>query len=1525
MPLEVPNTSDTPTAGLNLLQVPGTPVNRSNIDNSINLNPQSFSRNRELSSILGVPQPLFDADEAYAQREFQVMRDEANKQIAPYTHDMMNQNPEQYSAFKEDADDLSVVEHLLRAGGSLIGGSITSVGQIPSGLSRLFSIAHDSTLDAFLTPFEALNPELASEIKQAVTSPIPYTPWWTDPEIALEELGGAIKGTGEELSPEDPNFIEEVIGGVGQMASQMAVVLATGGLGAGVALFAQGADITGEKLDSTRKEGEKPESWEGMATVLGAGVSAVSEKYGLDLLMRRIPANVRNRFTRILIGAGTEATQEVLEEVGQNLVIMGFDKSRVPESDLFHQAAVAGSVGGIVSAIIPGRKRAAQTKTVMDKANEVVSNAKINETDPNTAANMRVQAVKGAGITHASIHVRDFVAYAKDNTDKVGELMAQITPRIKEAMGRDSRKIILNANEFGSLIFGTDHYNRLGDHMTYYVKSGLNRNRLTPAEAINEVKDNAERISRQAEKIEDPTLRQRTLSFVKKFIEGEDIGLNEVLAKAPSDVVTRVEQILENIKTEELTTEKQIRTARLDKIGDRLSAVEQETDSLESQVLAKKDAGKPTKRLENRLDRLVREERELLAEQTLYTRTLGTGAQAIVREGKPRVQGTKTVEQKVDRLRRLNVRADRQTEREARKAFRAGRRGAKEDIKSAQTVVLNFIRSSGLSNKKKGEYLATITTIDSLEKLEEMLPKLQERVLKDIDRQRKAQVKGAIEKLVKRGVKADTSPAVNSVLKEAQGVLRLKVSEAKELLDQEGADRDPMINTLLGLKAGSDRVDANQVEKILLDLDTLVEGGRAIGVANVLHRTQTREQLRNRVVEAVGDKPDTDIASKQEGLQKAVAYTFLGWSGSWRNKLQHVFSSKDRKRVDELLNELGLFKESREYDVNIRKTANRFTQLVKGRTKLTERQTLKQWQRDNTEQITLGPFTMNDGSVHTLKRTKAELRTLWMQAQNEDVKTTLQGEANNGGFTEAVFEAIQSEFTSFDRAMIEAQFEFYNEYYERINSTYRRVYGLNLPKVENYVPLRRDFGDDKGSEEFLRSILYRGGPKPASLKARKTGAQQRVKRAGDITTLQSHMAEMEYFIAYGEKVQTLNSVFSGSNNEVMNLITDKHGGKIAQIIQEDLRWFANKGAMQGTATEDILVQLMRNFSFAQLGAKPQIGLKQIASFAAFAQDVNSVEFTKSLARLATPKGWREAKELMNKSSFFRERGMNMDNDFKDLARDTNNNKLLNFMGTHPTFTRIMMLPIRYGDKGAILIGGYAHVKALMAAGKTEGEALESFGRLANATQQSSDPDQLSSLQRTSAFGRVFAQFLSSANAIARAEYEAIGELSKGRLDKGEFGKRILVYHFLIPNLIMFIGNGFEWESEDQLKASIFGALTGALILGDVIEFGVNLALGADRPTDIEGPHFFAFIQDLFDAMAGDWDIGFDEFVEGSKTIERLAEFGGALTGIPLEALYNIVRGTAQVGEAALTGDGRAAAEGGKLALGWSPYTIERTK
>ena len=803
-----------------------------------------------------------------------------------------------------------------------------------------------------------------------------------------------------------------------------------------------------------------------------------------------------------------------------------------------------------------------------------------------------------------------------------------------------------------------------------------------------------------------------------------------------------------------------------------------------------------------------------------------------------------------------------------------------------------------------------------------------------VDKQRKAQVKGALLKLAGKGLQkpasgkkaSKTNPAVDAVLSNVKEILNIKKEDAqtrlKDLENQEpgtaGANA-AIDGMLLGLRVDPTLVDATELENFLIELTDVVEQGKAINKAGKLWRAHQDEQLRSKVEEAMGPPPAKLPSTKKMQKKNLVNKIWLSWNGAWRNKLQHIFKNPDGKFVEEVLVELSLFDESRANDIGVEKAMREFNTAIEQKTGMTARQILKKFQNDMQEDITLPTMSGADGRPMQVTLTRSQMRKRVMEMKNEDLRT-LAMDPKTENYTLAIIEAMEAEMANtFDATVMATQLEFYNEYYSRINTVYRRMYGVNLPKVDQYIPIKRDFGDGDGAnkDEFLKSILYRGGAIPGSLKSR-APTLQRLKKSGDIETMMSHVTEMEYFIAYAEKVSRLNRVFGGDNNAIMNRITDEFGTAAAATIKADLGYFSNRAVQSSITGEDIIVRLMRNFGFAQLGAKPQIGLKQLASFSAFAQDTNPIDFVDGITEFASnPKA---AFALLNKSDFFANRGMNLDIDFKELTQDAVSGKYMNFMGKHPNFTRVMMLPIRYGDKAAIAVGGYAYITAKMKNGMSEEQAIRSFERLANRTQQSADPDQLSEIQRGSGFGRIMAQFMSSANAVTRAEIEAFGEWKKGRIDNKEMMKRFIIYHFMIPNFIMMASNAFTFEGEDQLKASLLGSFTGLILLGDVIEILAATLMQDEDIFDIKGRHPLELGNDLAEVvnLFASGDIAYLDFENAIGALETTLEFGSGLTGIPAATLFNELQGAGKMLSSSTRSDGA------KMLLGYSPYIIEKT-
>ena len=734
------------------------------------------------ASMLGVPVAAITND--WAEAEERKQQSSIAKQLGPATHRAVR--PYELPPIEEAP--LTASEYLLRGAGSLTGGAVRAVGQIPAGASRLFSVAHDASLELFLEPFKIASPELAEEVRTFLTTPIPYTPWWTNPEVGLEQLGDAIKEGADTLSPEDPTFIDEVLGGVGQLSAQIAIVLATGGTGGTAALFAQGADITGEKIDRAQRpdtttvllSGRKEEEpWEGLATVLGAGVTAVTEKYAIDRLLRYIPGHTRNRLVQILESAGTEGAQEILEEVGQNLVIMGFDPDAgslaMQDAGLVRQGGVAAVVGGIAGAVLPrsgrrlrpgegsvgaqqvsdpdpvetelspesergsrlsGAKRAAVAGAFVDQAH---AKAKESPLPPSLGQEQRVESVLASGLDRVGIPVKALVEYGNNN------LLSQLSTEIAEATNDGSDVVVLDGSKFATTIFGTKHYDALSDSLQFNQLPSRQELIDTVVANKEEIQSTIESdIETESQKAVPDTLYRRANAFVNKFVQEGDTDLTDVLKRAPDDVLRYVYQVADQVKQTELVNIEAQRTARLRDIKQERKETKTAIKAKTEEVATRKEQGKSTVRVEKQLAKLKEKDLKLSREQgRLRSKNKLTG------KARYRVPATTPVRTTVQKLEELNVRANRRTVKEAEKAVREFGANIKRDIKEAQTVFERFLKKSSLDRKNQAKYLTAMRNIKGGEDLTTKLTGLRERILKDLERQRRAQLKGAIGKQVK--------------------------------------------------------------------------------------------------------------------------------------------------------------------------------------------------------------------------------------------------------------------------------------------------------------------------------------------------------------------------------------------------------------------------------------------------------------------------------------------------------------------------------------------------------------------------------------------------------------------------------------------------------------------------------------------------------------------------------------------------------------------------------------------------------
>ncbi len=920
----------------------------------------------------------------------------------------------------------------------------------------------------------------------------------------------------------------------------------------------------------------------------------------------------------------------------------------------------------------------------------------------------------------------------------------------------------------------------------------------------------------------------------------------------------------------------------------------------------------------------------------------------------------KKIKTKAQVLQDLGVKITTEAVRATRQAFRAGLKvgedlvKVKKEIKKALKVAL---KDTSVSDKQKAQLVERISNAPTLEALKKVTAKVEARAAVLVEKARRKTLVGAIKKFIKKnkskmGEKGKMTPEISELIDELPAILGLSAEEAATQLAESRANPDQVPNSVekvrrmaLAIATGDlALVDVKQIESLLISLYDLASEGKNINENDVFARARKEADLRNELQELIDpviseeEKVDADgetvldengdplmikITRGQDapGVKKqlfGVEVAILGQSGAWWNRLLRVMRSSDAKRVEALVDSLSLFDEARAAEAGRRKMTNRLEELMTTATGVPAKELLKYMQSLSSNLITVGEFDHSSNRRKTIRMTAAELIQLVAELNQPDVyAASLDPEGD--AYTVEIIDAMRNRVYELDHGseIIQSLTEFYNEYYSRINETYKKAEFVNLPREELYIPTRR-IGPNE-PQEFLTALISRGGPSSASLKAR-TGSRNKLSRRNFYAAAGAHIAEMEYYIAYQDKVRLLLSVV---NAQTLGLIEEIYGKDAKALLQNDLDYFSRKGINTAMAGEKLFINLMRNFSVAALAIRPIITIKQLLSFPAFAQDVSTADFMLGIAHLiARPK---QAFKAMRKSEFYQTRGNRTASlDLADINADQFGSKILNVLGRNPNFTDALMLNIKIGDKGAILLGGYAHywakrkklIKGGMPAKEAEAKAFRSFEKIAVRTQQSYDPDQQSQQQRSSSFGRILAQFKSSANALSRAEYAVILERARGRSTNAEFAKGIVIFHFIIPNLIQLASNLGDWDEDDQKRASFYGSLNGLFIFGDLLEYIAGEIIGDDDPFKISVRHPYEMFSDLITAIADIDEYGWTDILDATDELERAVKALQDITGIPVQKLYNIMRGGSKTLDGELD-------EGVPLLLGASPHSVEQ--
>lgn len=365
---------------------------RAVLDAASRTDADAFARSRQLAAETGMPADVIERNMDEVTRRQAVAQADEALASAPVTKSWIDASPDNAKLAHDVVKQLSATEALVGVLRAATADTVKAVGGSISGIGEMYNLAGRAIARPVLSALEGLG---LSDVAEALNQPAPA---WMRPGDALQAVGEPIREAGKavDIPPEDRTFVHDIAGGTAQVAAQITVHVLTGGVGSLAFMFGQGVD---QVTEDVKKEGKQGTVAGDAAAILGGAITGVTEKYGLDMLLKHIPASTRSHIGRILAGAGSEAAQEISEKVLNNIAaITLYDHDRkIFDTDVLYEGGVGGAVGAIVSAAIPGKK-AIKARKDLERVVEDIETSPLNQRAPDKAAEHFAAAMQENGI-----------------------------------------------------------------------------------------------------------------------------------------------------------------------------------------------------------------------------------------------------------------------------------------------------------------------------------------------------------------------------------------------------------------------------------------------------------------------------------------------------------------------------------------------------------------------------------------------------------------------------------------------------------------------------------------------------------------------------------------------------------------------------------------------------------------------------------------------------------------------------------------------------------------------------------------------------------------------------------------------------------------------------------------------------------------------------------------------------------------------------------------------------------------------
>ena len=451
-----------------------------------------FSKNKQLSRDSGMPTSAVVTDPAAVETDLKLKNIDFSE---------MSRRTPNTSLFLTDfdnaviaQDDINAMQHVEDTLRSIPGGLVTGFGMAIEGTGRAAEATNRiATRALFSATPEALEPYLFQQPETPdVLKVLNDFSNLITPAALTRSAGAGLKVSGEDIADvpaERQNIATDIAGGLGQVGGQIAATIINPSIALGM-MFGQGVDQQGERQEASGTEGQDNVS--DFALLAGGGITAVTERTGIDALMNRIPPTIKNRILRqvadISIAGGIEAVQEVVEGIAQGFLEQ---LTTNPDAEIFEgldrEAIAAGGTGaivrGIINAITPGKVRSVNEsddhaitqgqieQTTLDQLNTQIGGMKMQQRDAETLRAF-VEKVDDQD-THIFVDALQTSLFLQDKTPEqiAADPALQLMKVGVEEASITGTDVTIPLTDFATDLAGSTTFDELRDHMTMSPES----------------------------------------------------------------------------------------------------------------------------------------------------------------------------------------------------------------------------------------------------------------------------------------------------------------------------------------------------------------------------------------------------------------------------------------------------------------------------------------------------------------------------------------------------------------------------------------------------------------------------------------------------------------------------------------------------------------------------------------------------------------------------------------------------------------------------------------------------------------------------------------------------------------------------------------------------------------------------------------------------------------------------------------------------------------------------------------------